>query len=351
MDFREKRHLRVLYNMLPKQFQDLLEKFSRGACSQEEEQLIIDWYNSIGQPEKGAFHEDQKGQVEEKLWAAIKPSPKKRPWLPLLTRAAIITVPLLAVAVYYFSRQPLSEYISPRYEAFTSEESDTRFKNQGSTGQKITLSDGTEVLLQPASEIALSNDFGKTSRELRLKGEAFFQVQRDEHRPFVVHSNEVVTRVLGTSFNVRAYEHDGEITVAVRSGKVSVYANNNKTSGVNRARAYKEVILTPNQQMIYHREREEVSKQVVEKPEVILPNSNLFHMQFENAAVSKIFEVLEENYGIEIRYDEDILNNCRLTTSMSDEGLYERIEVICKAIGASYVIDNDAVITIKSNGC
>ena len=103
--------------------------------------------------------------------------------------------------------------------------------------------------------------------------------------------------------------------------------------------------------MIYHRELEALSKGLVEKPEIILPNSDLFHMKFENEDVSEILDVLQENYGVVIRYDKDLLSHCKLTTSMSDEGLYERIEVICKAIGASYTLDDGAVITIKSNGC
>jgi transmembrane sensor len=111
-----------------------------------------------------------------------------------------------------------------------------------------------------------------------------------------------------------------------------------------------EVILTPNQQLVYHREKKVASRQLVANPEIILPNSDLFNMKFENAQVEEIFHVLEENYGVEIRYDKDALKNCRLTTSMSDEGLYERIEIICRAIGASYSCD-EAVITIRSNGC
>jgi hypothetical protein len=225
-----------------------------------------------------------------------------------------------------------------------------RIHNRGTIPRKVRLSDGSVVILQPSSEITIADDFGGINREVRLKGEAFFRVTRDTSKPFVVYSNEVVTRVLGTCFNVRAYESDREITVAVKSGKVSVYAGKSKTSSNHKNHKAKEVILTPNQQIVYHRISEEVFKKLVEKPEIILPNSNLFRMQFENAEVAKIFAVLEENYGVDIRYDKDLLNNCKLTTSMSDEGLYERIEVICKAIGASYSI-SDAVITIRSNGC
>src|SRR5690606_23322087 len=124
------------------------------------------------------------------------------------------------------------------------------------------------------------------TREVRLKGEAFFNVHRDPEKPFMVYADEVVTRVLGTSFNVRAYEDDGEITVAVRTGKVSVYAQKSNAAGEIEE---SETILTPNQQMVYHKLAEKISKQPVENPEILLPGSDLFSMHFENDEVSKIF--------------------------------------------------------------
>lgn len=321
-------------------------------CTPEEEQLIIDWYNNIGQNPSEERHPDSEeiADVQGRVWAALNPNPfRKKNWMLLLSRAAVVTIPLLAGAIFYFNRQSIDELVLPRTESLTSQ-GESIFVNEGASVLRIPLSDGSEVALQPSSKIILAKDYGKSSRELQLKGEAFFQVNPDAERPFVVYSNELTTKVLGTSFNIRAYEDAGEITVAVKTGRVSVYTNGEKTEGAN-ASNYHEVILTPNQKVVYHRDREVVLKQLVEKPEVILPNSNLFHMQFENEAVSTLFEVLEENYGIEIRYDKALLSNCRLTTSMSDEGLYERIEVICKAIGASYAIDDDAAITITSNGC
>lgn len=341
--------------MFQHKFQELLEKYSRGACTPEEEQFIIDWYNRIGQDERLFFPAEEKARVEEKLWSAINPHPvQKRNWLPILRRAAIITIPLLVLAGFFLQRDEISTLITPTFkDAFQSGVFEKRVYNEGRIPRQLTLADGSEVILQPESEILVSirDDFNKSSREVRLKGEAFFSVKRDPEKPFIVYTNEVVTKVLGTSFNIRAYERDPEITVAVKTGKVSVYAGKGSRSGQKQQSQSREVILTPNQQLVYHREREVAVKQLVEKPEIILPDSNLFRMQFENADVSEIFQVLEENYGIHIRYDKVLLNNCKLTTSMSDEGLYERIEVICKAIGASYSIDDDAVITIKSNGC
>jgi transmembrane sensor len=339
--------------MMPHQFHHLLDKYISGACTPEEEQLIADWYNNIGKTGQSLHTQEDNKQVQTKIWAAINPSPTQgRTVLFWLLRAAMISIPILAGTYLYFKGPALSTIVNAsRQASYQSHQTEKRFVNKSEAVQKIALLDGSEVTLQPSSELYVNDGYGEKRREVRLKGEAFFKVRRNPEKPFVVYSNEVVTRVLGTSFIVRAYEGDGEITVAVKTGRVSVSANKRDDSRPDENIQREEVILTPNQQMVYQRKQAKASKGLVEKPEIILPNSNLFTMQFENTEILKIFQVLEENYGIEIRCDRQILQNCKLTTSMSDEGLYERIAVICKAIGASYSIDEDAVITIQSTGC
>ena len=337
--------------MQQEEFQKLLEKFSQGLCTPEEEQFIIDWYDRMDQIEVPSLDGQERDRLQENIWAAIKPQQEvsSKRW-PLVLKAAVIAIPILAGVGLYFSRPSLDSLLAPVQGVISdATRSEKIYKNEGGTTLMVALDDGSHVLLQPFSELTVSRDFGAKTREVALKGEGFFEVSRDVARPFLVYTNEVVTRVLGTSFSVRAYDDDKEIVVAVKSGKVSVYANKQKTS--HQVVQSAEVILTPNQKVVYHRIREVISKQLVDEPEIVLPNSNLFKMQFENADVTDIFDVLAENYGVAISYDKEILRNCKLTTSMSDEGLYERIEVICKAIGASYLIDDDAVITIKSHGC
>jgi hypothetical protein len=330
----------------------LLEKYERGECSSEEEQLVIDWYESIGREDGDALFSVEKDALEQKLWASINPARTADKSRHFLWKAAMITIPLLTlVLIGYFIQRPSAspfKYLQGE-QAGTFLAESQRYKNDENTERHIRLADGSRIILQPSSEIFVRTRFNDSKREVELKGEAFFHVKRDPSRPFFVYAGDVVTKVLGTSFNIKAYENDQEVTVAVRTGRVSVYANGaNKTDPGQRAEP--EVILTPNQQLVFHREKRMGSKQLVAKPEIIVPNSNLFSMKFENAQVGEIFGVLEENYGVEIRYDKDALQNCRLTTSMSDEGLYERIEVICRAIGASYSCD-EGVITIRSNGC
>jgi transmembrane sensor len=111
-----------------------------------------------------------------------------------------------------------------------------------------------------------------------------------------------------------------------------------------------EVILTPNQEVIYDVLKENFSKQIVATPQIIIAKPTLFHMHYEAKPVDKIFEELEENYGIDILFDAGLLSSCTLTTTLEEEGFHERIEIICRAIGATYEVQ-DAKVLIQSTGC
>lgn len=106
-------------------------------------------------------------------------------------------------------------------------------------GQKITtmLPDGTIVKLNADSKIVVPEFFSSDVREVQLIGEAFFEVVKDEARPFVIHTKDLKVRVLGTSFNVRAYDDEAGKSVAVKSGHVAVSRMSNEDN----------IDLTPNQ--------------------------------------------------------------------------------------------------------
>ncbi len=221
------------------------------------------------------------------------------------------------------------------------EVNDSKFTN------RVVLEDGTVILLKPNSSIEYPAKFSAVDRKVSLKGEAFFDVTKDKSRPFIISTSALTVKVLGTSFNVMAYEGAKEISVAVKTGKVSVVKSKDEVT--NRPQL-SEVILTPNQEVVYNTSQEYFSKKLVDEPQIILEKPTLFETQYDGAPVIKILEVLEQNYGIDIQYDEQALSNCILTTSMAEEGLYERVEIICKAIGAQFEIE-DTRIVIKSNGC
>jgi transmembrane sensor len=342
--------------MKPHEFKALLDKFSRGECNSEEIQLVNEWFDNIGEEQQSSISDSESSTLEEALWSKINPSPvavsRSISFYALRVAAAILLLAIVGLGIYKASFKISTPHQNAAVQSQEINNDNAaafaRVVNHKRKPQQVILEDGTRVTLQPESEVRFAKNFITDKREIFLTGEAFFNVKRDETRPFLVYTKEVVTKVLGTSFSIKAYPNEKEITVAVKTGKVSVYANSLKPAAAKPTT--KEVILTPNQQVVYNRIDERVSKQLVKHPEVILSKSTLFTMHYDGSPVTKIFQVLEENYGVEINYDEELLKNCVLTTTMSDEGLYERIEVICKAIGAHYTVE-DAVIFVKSNGC
>ena len=82
----------------------------------------------------------------------------------------------------------------------------------------------------------------------------------------------------------------------------------------------------------------------------ILPEEEIRRMRFEEAPVTEIFKALEKVYGVEIDFDEALFSTCRLTTVISKDDLYGRLDIICNVIGTSYTLHEDRIV-ISGAGC
>lgn len=220
-------------------------------------------------------------------------------------------------------------------------------ENRSSSPRTVVLNDGTSIILQPQSFIQVPKDFIGDQREVYLTGEAFFEVKRDPTKPFLVHTNEIVTRVLGTSFNVRGFENEN-VTVRVKTGKVSVFKAKDK-KGPADGDAVEGVVLSPNQQVVYDREKMRLLKSLIEDP-VVLGKKPRYHFEFKDEPIKNVFTEIEEAYGVDIVYDAEALANCRLNASITDVPLYDKLRLICKAINAEYEL-LDSQIVVYGKGC
>ncbi|GAB3896022.1 FecR family protein [Larkinella knui] len=223
--------------------------------------------------------------------------------------------------------------------------------NTGPKAINILLSDGSVVTLNPNSRLSYPNHFDATTRTVYLSGEAFFDVMKNPAKPFLIYANKTVTKVLGTSFLVRAYRGEKDVTVMVKTGRVSVYSQKDyelaQQSGLRRVEG---VVLTPNQQMTYTLEDNKLVKALVEKPAALIANRPSREQVFEDAPVAKVFSSIERTYGIKLLFDEEALAACLVNVTFNEENLLERLDVICQIIGASYeMLDGQIVITSK--GC
>jgi ferric-dicitrate binding protein FerR (iron transport regulator) len=337
----------------------LLKKFLKGTTTPEESKEVNEWYShlQLNHEESLLLEPQQEEELQQRIFNKIKTrtidssgsKSKPRPFLNSTLRwAASISILLtVGVGAFLLSKTDSQVFQDAKPVAIQG----TRvITNTSETIAHQTLSDGSAVSLQPNSSIEFPEVFSKINREVQLTGEAFFDVSKDKLRPFVITTGDVTIKVLGTSFNVKAYENEEEITVAVKTGKVMVSSKVKSSPNPQSAKTNDEIILTPNQEVVYSTISENFLKKLAEKPVIILAQPTLFEMSYDGTPVTKIFEVLEENYGIEIKYDQDILNGCSLTTTMAEEGFFERIEIICKAIDAQYeIIDSKVVVT--SDGC
>lgn len=215
----------------------------------------------------------------------------------------------------------------------------------------IALNDGSRISLEPQGRIRYPEKFDGPRREVFLEGEAFFDIAKDPAHPFLVYANGLVTKVLGTSFRIKAYDGAREVTVEVKTGKVSVFAQSDPDLKEKLDDTQLQgVVLTPNQKIVYARNEVKMLKTLVEKPEMVVPKADVPQFSFEDTPASEVFNTIGKAYGIDILYDEALLKDCPLTAMLDNQTLHDKLDIICKAVESSYQIV-DGQVVIHSKGC
>ncbi|QMU30884.1 FecR family protein [Adhaeribacter radiodurans] len=156
---------------------------------------------------------------------------------------------------------------------------------------KITLPDGSEVWLNASSTLSFSNSFKKKNRVVELSGEAYFEVAKDKHKPFLVMANNTTVEVLGTHFNVMAYQEEKSINTTLLEGSVKISNNNSHT------------IIKPGYQA---KAGKTIEVEKVNVDAAVAWKKGLF--QFQNTDLKTIMRQLERWYGIEISFKGAIRN-------------------------------------------
>lgn len=272
------------------------------------------------------------------------------PWMQFAASVALIV--LLGWAVYSVTIRP-DEKPQLGQQNGMIEHSDALTEKINSSSQtiEIALADGSKISLAPKGRIRYPERFDGERREVFLEGEAFFDIAKDTDYPFLVYANGLVTKVLGTSFRIKAYGDSREVTVEVKTGKVAVFAQSDPHLKEKVAdKQLQGVVLTPNQKIIYARNEVKMVKTLVEKPEMVVSKAEIPQFEFEDTPASDVFNTIARAYGIDIIYDEALLKDCPLTAHLDNQTLHDKLNIICKAVESSYEIVDGQVI-IHSKGC
>ncbi|WP_421826850.1 FecR family protein [Larkinella sp.] len=291
---------------------------------------------------------------EEKTWKRIRSAtldadplvgwPRKRQW----TGVAVLCTLALVFIIWNWVDQSTSKTVYTKLITKAAEKNTLIEKvNRNDTPLEIKLEDGSVVYLKKNSRFSYPAHFTAQSRETFLSGEAFFQIAPNPKKPFYVYANELVTQVLGTSFDIKAFDDDQQVEVKVRTGRVSVY-NQKPIRLVSDER--QNLVLLPNQQVIFNRQTERLSKQLVAEPLPVQPLAASEKQYFEEVPATTVLKTLERRYGVHILYDEELLSHCIITTTLSNQPLKDQLEVICQTIGATYT-EMDAQLVIEATGC
>jgi transmembrane sensor len=175
---------------------------------------------------------------------------------------------------------------------------------------KVILPDSSMIWLNALSSLSYPEHFSKENREVKLTGEAFFNVHHDKSRPFSIHSKGITTKVLGTSFNIRAF-HDENVTVTVVSGSVSV--ENDFIPSRQPLR------LEPGKQAVYELHNASFSIRDVDPENFYAWTHGM--ICFNNDSLSTVTKILERWYGVSIVLKGNVNNKIKINGRYKNKDL------------------------------
>lgn len=220
-------------------------------------------------------------KVSDQDFEINKPVKRIFTFFNLVAAASVIAI--LSFSTYYFLL-PAKQKVSI----------ETVQKKTGNGQQlKIVLPDGTLVTLNAGSALSYPQQFEDTLREISLTGEAFFKVVPNSKSPFIIHTGDVTTRVLGTSFNVRAYPETKEVQVAVVEGKVKVKATTIQGNEEN------SVFVTRSEMATFQKHEQELIVSAYDEKEQIGWKDGILY--FEKSDFTSTVKKLERWYGVKIQ--------------------------------------------------
>jgi len=202
----------------------------------------------------------------------------------------------------------------------------------------ITLPDGSSVVLHAGSKLEYPVSFTGDTREVRLSGEAYFDVAHNSAKPFIIYTGKVKTTVLGTAFNIKSDEK--RVTVSVTRGKVKVEDGSKILA-----------VLTPDQQVQYN-VPEAISEQHTVNASSIVTHWTKENMVFNGISFEEIADILSKRYNVPVQFKNESLKRCKIRASFSGTEALEQVAGVLSAIrNGSFEQLADGAIVFSGDGC
>ncbi len=327
----------------------MLARFRKGKLNPDEQQVMEDWYAALDDPDADISRNPEEKEavwdkIDERI-ASQKPlfPTEREPGFRVFYYVAAAVLLLVGGLLWFTTAANRPDDLPgiERAEAVV-------FTNHSGEPLPVDLADGSRILLEPGARLEHAADFNTSERNVFLQGNAFFEVARDETRPFEVRTEFITTKVLGTSFSIRQDEISGETAVEVISGKVAVNIIG-KENDPSELTAH-QVLLTANLKTSYLPAQNMLVTGLVDVPRAIQPPVEKELPVFNDIPLSELIKKLRDTYGIAFRVEDHRILDCPITADLSNEPLPIQLEMIVTALNARFSVDQNGVL-ITGGSC
>ncbi len=327
----------------------IADKFFNNSATPKESKRVLEWFDTL----EGRNYLEEKldndfdlmddeniqsmisGLDSDRMYESIQDRIRKRQidtksrtdlLGPVLKVAAAILVVFTAYLFFDLTYDPYPDPIA--------ESEPILFQTSEDQQSEITLGDGSEIRLNSNSEILIPGDFMHETREVTLSGEAYFDVNHNPEKPFIIHSNQSKIEVLGTAFNVKSKSNRNDVQVAVVEGIVSFSSTASDLEEHS-------VVLKEGQYGYM-----DVDKRLITVDDFAVENYLAWkngRLVFENLTLVQVCTQLDRLYDVQCSYDKESFKDLRLTANFSSNSVDRTLSVISLTLKVDFEREDNRV--------
>jgi transmembrane sensor len=342
---------------------ELFENYLDGKCTLEEAKAVVEWiHNSDSESldamllpiwnTKNAEMMPHKNAIE--LWKNISELTAYQQYKQIRIKnlvtvraavAAAIAAFIIIGIVWTISSKQSNDIAVNEHPVNTVKQNEwTAVTNNNTESKQFTLADGSKVMLFAGAVIKYPLSFSKDARPVYLEGKALFTVAKDADRPFTVYNKDVATTALGTKFLVEENKDD-LVLVKLFEGKVVIRPASNTIKWVDK-------VLLPGDIFTYNKTAKQVSVQQYKNNDRIKTNDRTGaknELNFVNAELDDVFEVLNSQYQNEISYNKNDITGMYFTGIISQTQSLEKVLDIITQMNGLHVVKQKSKYIIQKN--
>lgn len=312
--------------MAKSNFDQLLQRYLEGNVSEQEKIKIEAWLDEAKTNDNDL---NLNAEDQEKIFQRITNTISQTNTTPQTNRNPIGILRIAAAFLLLVAASALLWFYVSKEDNLQVPETAT---------EKMILNDGTLVWLRKESKLFYYERPGDTNRYARLIGQGLFEVAKDPKRPFIITAGNFNLKVLGTSFNVNAYQDSIELTVLTGLVNISSHVDQ---EGQN---------ISANQKIVYHPTKN--NKPITITPDEVqdlIANTD-YNMHFANNTLEEVVKKIATKFDVNITIKEKNMHACKLTADFTDHSLQSTLETIAEILEINYSIAGNQVV-IKDGKC